>query len=198
MFAVRKSVRILGLMLVTTILVGCGAVSPAATGVMNAATPAAQSTTATNSASSTEWLSVDLVNAHTGQTYKLTDFKGKVLLVEAMAVWCTNCFQQQTQVKALRQAMGQRSDLVTVDLDVDPNENTAMLKAYIEKNNFDWTYAVAPALVDRALGNLYTAQFLNPTSTPMLIVDKQGLVHPLPFGIKSAQVLQSALEPYLK
>src|SRR6516164_10173988 len=99
MFEVRKSVRILGLMLVTTILVGCRAASPPSSGVMNAATPAAQSTDATNSASSTEWLSADLVNAHTGQTYKLTDYKGKVLLVEAMAVWCTNCFQQQTQVK---------------------------------------------------------------------------------------------------
>jgi hypothetical protein len=31
----------------------------------------------------------------------------------------------------------------------------------------------------------------------MFIIDAQGEVHPLPFGVKSAQELQESLEPFL-
>jgi hypothetical protein len=31
----------------------------------------------------------------------------------------------------------------------------------------------------------------------MLIIDRQGKVHPLPFGVKSAADLQAALQPFL-
>ena len=75
--------------------------------------------------------------------------------------------------------------------------DTASLKDYIQRNGFDWTYAVAPAEVSREIGNLYGNQFLNPPSTPMLIIDKQGQVHPLPFGIKSADELVEFLQPFL-
>ena len=46
-------------------------------------------------------------------------------------------------------------------------------------------------------GAVYTAQFLNPTSTPVLIVDRHGTAHPLPFGIKSAADLFKAVDIYL-
>lgn len=144
-----------------------------------------------------DWLSVTLDNVNSGESFALQDLSGKVVLVETMAVWCTNCLQQQRQVKALHELLGERDDFVSLGLDIDPNENAADLKAFVDRNGFDWRYAVAPTEVARELGNLYGAQFLNPPSTPMLIVDRHGEVHPLPFGIKDAQTLKDALDPFL-
>ncbi len=146
---------------------------------------------------STDWFSAELTDVNTGEVFQVADFHGKVVLVETMAVWCPTCFRQQKEVQALHELLGVRDDLVSLGLDIDPNETAGTLKAYTNKNGFDWLYAVAPADVAREIGQLYGDQFLNPPSAPMLIVDRQGQVHPLPFGVKSAQALQEALGPYL-
>ena len=144
------------------------------------------------------WFSAALTDVRAGETFKLSDLKGKVVLVENMAQWCPKCLEQQRQVQALSQQLGMRDDLVVLGLDVDPNEDAATLKTYVEGQGFDWLYAVAPAEVAREMAQLYGDQFLNPSSTPMLIIDRDGEVHPLPFGIKSAADLMNALEPFLK
>jgi thiol-disulfide isomerase/thioredoxin len=143
------------------------------------------------------WFNAALANAATGENFMIQDFKGKVVLVEAMAMWCPTCLAQQKQVKALHEQLGMRDDLVSVGIDIDLNENISDLKAYTAKNGFDWIYTVATADVAREIGNLYGQQFLNPPSAPMFIIDRHGEVHPLPFGVKSADDLQKALEPFL-
>lgn len=143
------------------------------------------------------FFSVSLTDAATGQSFTINDLKGKVILVETLAQWCSNCRQQQQQVIDLHQLLGERDDFVSLGLDIDPNEDVASLKNYIESNGFTWTYAVAPAEVSNEIANLYGDQFLNPPSTPMFIIDRKGEVHPLPFGIKSAQDLLAALQPFL-
>jgi len=143
------------------------------------------------------WFSTSFANASDGKAFKIDDFKGKVVLVETMAVWCTNCKMQQDQIKSLHEAMGMPKNLVTVSLDVDSKESNDILKAYVAKNGFDWMYAVAPVDVSREISKLYGEQFLNPTATPMLIIDRKGVAHPLPFGIKSTDDLKKAVEPYL-
>ncbi|MBE7469964.1 MAG: hypothetical protein DPW09_41450 [Anaerolineae bacterium] len=143
------------------------------------------------------WFKAELTDVNSGQTFKIADFKGKVVLVETMAVWCPLCLRQQGQVRALHELLGEREDLVSLALDIDPNEDAELLQAHANQNGFDWRYAVAPAEVSREIGQLYGAQFLNPPSTPMLIIDRQGEVHLLPFGQKEAQTLQEALTPFL-
>lgn len=143
------------------------------------------------------WYSVTLTNVSSAETFTINDFKGKVVLVEAMAQWCSNCKKQQMEVLSLHEKLGMDSDLVTIALDIDPNESGEALQAYAASNGFDWIYAVSPADVSRELGNLYSAQFLNPPSTPILVIDRQGEAHPLPFGIKSADDLYEAIKPYL-
>jgi len=145
-----------------------------------------------------DWFNVQLTDVSSGENLVIADLNGKVVLVETMAIWCSNCLRQQQEVKALHEAMGEGDGFVTLVLDIDPNENAKNLKAYTEKHGFTWHYAVAPAEVAREIGQLYGDQFLNPPSTPMLIIDRHGEVHPLPFGIKSAADLQAALEPFLK
>lgn len=143
------------------------------------------------------WFNAELTDVNTGETFKIADFKGKVVLVETMAVWCPLCLRQQGQVRALHELLGEREDLISLALDIDPNEDAELLQAHASQNGFDWRYAVAPAEVSREIGQLYGAQFLNPPSTPMLIIDHQGEVQLLPFGQKDAQTLQEALTPLL-
>jgi len=143
------------------------------------------------------WFSASLTNVNTGETFAINDLKGKVVLMETMAVWCTNCFQQQTQVKALRTSLGERDDFVTIGFDIDPNEDAELLKSFVEQSGFDWRYVISPTDVSREIASLYGGQFLNPPSTPMLIIDRHGIAHPLPFGIKSADDLMQTLQPYL-
>jgi hypothetical protein len=143
------------------------------------------------------WLSVKLTNVSSGETFSIGDLKGKVVLVEPMAAWCSNCLKQQTQLKQLDEMLGMPADLVKVGLAIDPNEDAKIIKTYIENKGFDWTFAVSPAEVSSELSNLYGDQFLNPTSVPMLLIDRSGKVTVLPFGIKSAEDLKKQIEPLL-
>jgi len=133
----------------------------------------------------------------TGQDFSMNDFSGKVVLMETMAEWCSTCLQQQIEVKKLQGLINNSKDVVHVSLDTDFHEDAASLKEYAATWGFDWYFAVAPLEVDRAPGNLYSAEFMNPPFAPMLFIDRQGGVHVLPFGIKKAEALQSALTPYL-
>jgi hypothetical protein len=144
-----------------------------------------------------DWFKASLTNVNTGETFAVGDYKGKVVLVETLAMWCSNCLKQQGQVQTLHDLVGERDDFVSLGLDIDPNENAEALKAYTANNGFDWVYAIAPTEVAREIGQLYGDQFLNPPSTPMLIIDREGEVHLLPFGIKSAEDLLDALQPFL-
>jgi len=144
------------------------------------------------------WFGATLTDVSTGKTFTLSDYKDKVVLVELMAQWCSTCKKQQMEVKSLHEQLGMPADLITIALDIDPNESGEDLKTYAAGNSFDWIYAISPADVSREIGNLYGDQFLNPPSAPMLIIDRKGEVHPLPFGIKSADDLMKAIDPYLK
>jgi len=144
------------------------------------------------------WYGVALTDASSGAPFSIAALKGKVVLVEMMAQWCSNCKLQQAQIKALGEKLGMPDDFVSISLDVDPNENAADLKKYVASTGFDWIHAIASKDVSREIAKLYTDQFLNPTSTPVLIIDRQGTAHPLPFGIKSADDLFKVVDQYLK
>ncbi|RPI94032.1 MAG: TlpA family protein disulfide reductase [Chloroflexi bacterium] len=144
-----------------------------------------------------EWFSYELTDVQTGETFTINDYAGKVLLVETMAIWCPNCVVQAHEVRKLHSQLSNPDDLISVSLDVDVNEDAASLKEYSEGYGFDWHFAVAQLEVARALGNLYTAQYLNPPLSPMMIIDRAGNVHHLDYGLKEAETLQEIIEPFL-
>ncbi len=138
-----------------------------------------------------------MTDVRTGKTFTINDFAGKVVLIESIAQWCPNCLFQQGEMRSLRQHLGNPADLIVISLDVDVHEDEASLKKYTADFGFDWRSAVAPQEVARALGNLYSAEYLNPPLDPMLLIDRQGNASQLPYGVKKADTLQKTLEPYL-
>lgn len=185
---------IFSLVLASLFVTACSTRAPTAT--IDSITAGSVAATET-AASEWDWFSVELTDVQTGQTFTMNDYAGKVVLVETMAIWCPNCLVQANEIRNLHKLLDNPDDLVSVSLDVDLNEDQASLKEYAGGYDFDWHFAVAPLEVSRALGNLYSAQYLNPPLNPMLIIDRSGNVHTLEYGKKSAETLQKSVEPYL-
>jgi thiol-disulfide isomerase/thioredoxin len=140
------------------------------------------------------WLDIELTDVNSGQAFKLADFKGQVVLVEGMAAWCTSCLRQQRELVKLHEAIGEAA--ISVAIDVDLNENAALLKRHSETNGFNWRYAVGTPELIEALAAEFGNRFLNPPSVPMFLLDKEGGVHLLDFGHKSVEYLTQQIELY--
>jgi len=143
------------------------------------------------------WYSAALTDVNTGQVFSIQENIGKVYLVETMAVWCPVCLDQQNEVKRFHDLLGERDDVESLVINIDPNEDTALLTGYTQQNGFDWLYVVASNEMIDEISLLYGSQFLNPPSAPMLIIDRNGDPHPLGFGVKSAEELLEAITPFL-
>lgn len=140
------------------------------------------------------WLDTELHDVNSGQTFKLSDFHGQVVLVEAMAVWCINCKREQQELVQLHAQIGDAATSVAIDIDL--NEDEALLKRHAESNGFDWRYAVASPELVQALADQFGNQVLNPPSVPMFLIDKDGGVHLLDFGHKSVAYLTQQIQSY--
>jgi len=171
--------------------------TPTGEALMDKATPTGEAMMEEGAMAMPGFFSVALTDVASGSEFTLADFKGKVILLEPFAQWCPTCLGQQREVARLHELLGERDDFVSVGLDIDPNEDAAMLREYLKRNNFDWLYAVAPSEVASEIGAVYGSQYLNPPAAPMFVIDRRGDVHPLDFGKKSAEDLLKALEPYL-
>ncbi len=179
------------------------ACSPAAstTSVASAPTGIATTAPATNSplqvvAQSTEdqpsWLSMPLVSAETGQTFRLSDFSGKTVYVELMASWCTNCRIQQGNVRTVRSQLS-ADNYQFVSLSVEPKDTTALMASYRTQYNYPWTFAIVPKDMLAALVDQFGQSVTNPTATPHFIISPEGAITQLSTGIKSVDELTAAL-----
>lgn len=187
------------LLLVVSLLAACagpsGAGDPSmreptsapATASPMAATPeptasrAAESTMpATPAAPADELLALALTDVRSGETFTLGELaseSGPVLL-EPMAVWCSNCRAQQQEVVTAHET----GDFASVSLDVDLSESPEDLAAYADREGFDWHFAMADAALYRALQDRFGVASTNPPSTPLIIIGADGTVTPLEFG----------------
>lgn len=144
------------------------------------------------------WFLEPMVDVNTGKSFQMTQFVGKVVLMDTMATWCPTCQGEMSQVQLVPGLVGAAaSQLVLVSLDVDPNEDATILKKYADTNKFDWYIAIAPDSVGQFLAKNYDINYLNPPLQPMLIIDKAGGVYGLPTGVKSAVSLQKTLAKFL-
>jgi thiol-disulfide isomerase/thioredoxin len=144
-----------------------------------------------------EWFDYELTDVQTGETFTMNEYSGKVVLVETMAMWCPNCLFQANEVRKFHKLLDNPNDVISISLDVDVNEDGTSLKDYTKEYGFEWQFAIASREVARALGNLYSAQYLNPPLSPMLLIDRDGEVHHLEYGKKTAEMLFESVEPYL-
>jgi thiol-disulfide isomerase/thioredoxin len=142
------------------------------------------------------WRTAALRDVMTGEEFRIKDLEGKVVAIEAMAIWCINCRMQQGEAQRALEQVGS-SDVVYISLDVDPNERAEDLSAYARREGFDWRFAIAPPDVSRALAATFGDQILSPPSTPLVVLGPDGQLIEKHLGIKGADELAALFKEKL-
>jgi thiol-disulfide isomerase/thioredoxin len=138
------------------------------------------------------WGKADLVNARTGETFKIGDYAGKTIYVEAFATWCPNC---QKQLTAVHEAQMKFSDVVFIALSVEGDIADEALTKYADDNMFaDIIFAKATPEVLESLVSEFGADITNPPSTPHFFISSTGEASELITGIEDGNKLAEHFE----
>jgi len=135
-----------------------------------------------------DWIDMGLKDVSTGETFKVSDFSGKPILLESFAVWCPTCTQQQRVIKSLHEEVG--DSIISISMDTDPNEDEERVRKHISDNRFDWTYVVAPVDFTRSLIDQFGIDIVNAPAAPMILVCENGKARQLGSGVKSVETLK--------
>ncbi len=138
------------------------------------------------------WMDIELTDVATGQTFKISDFKGKPILLESFAVWCPTCLRQQKEIQKVQEREGDA--IIHISLDTDPNEDEARVKEHIERNGLDWYFAVSPIELTNALIDEFGLTVVSAPSAPVILIYEDQSTKFLKNGVKSADELIAEVE----
>lgn len=102
-----------------------------------------------------------------GNTFSLTDFRGKVVLLDFMATWCGPCRVEVSYLKTIKEKYGERIVLVSISIDAT-SDSENVLKQFKKEHNLTW-------LVARDTGGVGQAYRVNVIPT-LVIVDGEGRI----------------------
>lgn len=126
-----------------------------------------------------------------GQTVKLADLRGKVVLVNFWASWCPPCKAEMPAIEATYQAY-RNQNFVVLAVNSTAQDNLTEARYFVDKTRLSF-----PILLDESgeITRLYRVQSL-PTS---FFVDREGVIHEVVVGGPMAEVLLiSRVEKLLK
>lgn len=118
------------------------------------------------------WKNIELKDVKTGEIFKISEFEGKPILLESFAVWCSVCTKQQEEISKLHEEIG--DTVISISIDTDPNEDESKILNHIDKNGFDWYYAISPAEMTKSLIDEFGNGIINAPSAPMILICEDG------------------------
>lgn len=167
-----------------------GSVAPSATARASSA-PATVAASPASTPLADALLAATLVDVRDGSSFTLAELIADApVIVETMAIWCTNCRAQMREVTAAHAL----ADFHSVSIDVDPTEIAGDLADYAAREGFDWPFVLADAALATMLRERFGNEVLLPPGMPKLLVRTDGSVELLPIGqLLSAQQVADAV-----
>jgi thiol-disulfide isomerase/thioredoxin len=142
--------------------------------------------------SAREWRDIPLRDVISGETFRISDFEGRTVLLESFAVWCPTCTKQQREVRKLHEQIG--DGVISISLDVDPNEDEELVRGHAQKHGFYWRYAVAPPELTRALIERFGTAIVAAPAAPMVLICGEDEARLLKRGVKRVDRLIAEIE----
>jgi cytochrome c-type biogenesis protein len=120
-----------------------------------------------------------------GTQLNLTDYRGKVLLIDFMALWCTSCKQVEKMLHDIVDDFDEE-EFAVLSIDIDPTESESDIRSHWEEEGHEWN--VAKDTDDLKL------KYHVIDIAKVMIVDKKGYIVYEHVGAPSESELKSEIE----
>ena len=127
-----------------------------------------------------------------GKTAKLSNYRGRILIVEFMSTECPTCEEVLSVLKKIYSKY--RGFVEIVLISVDPRDTPEILENYAKQKEIEWTIGINTTVVSK---DPYLSKIFAGTPT-ILILDSQGGVVKVLYGAVSYEHLEQALSEVIK
>ncbi|TMI61527.1 MAG: TlpA family protein disulfide reductase [Bacteroidetes bacterium] len=104
------------------------------------------------------------------QTFSLSDFKGKVVVMDIWAMWCAPCLAEKPLFKKVEEAFKDRDDIIFIGVSHDGQAKKEVWKNFVEKKG--WKNIELLANYDESIGKYYKVEGI----PRFMIFDKEGKI----------------------
>ena len=116
-----------------------------------------------------------------GRQFSLSDFRGKVVILDFFYIDCPACREEIPHLKAVKDKFG--AQVIIISISVNPGDTDEELREFAEDYGITWRVARDTA----DLADAYGISFV-PT---LIIIDKDGYIRHKHTGLTSHEVLES-------
>ncbi|MBN1513117.1 MAG: TlpA family protein disulfide reductase [Phycisphaerae bacterium] len=105
-----------------------------------------------------------------GKSFKLSELKGKVVLLDFWATWCTPCLAEVPNIKKAVDRFGKDGRFVVVGISLDTSERS--VKAMVERFGMNWPNLVLGPAEENPVAKRYGVSGI----PAMFLIDADGKV----------------------
>ncbi|MHA1978394.1 MAG: TlpA family protein disulfide reductase [Candidatus Hodarchaeales archaeon] len=122
----------------------------------------------------------DIVNVVSNASSQLSDYLGKVIILDLFATWCGPCVEAIPEIIRIQNSYN-ASDLDIISIDVDASESYNEVVSFAERNNMSWIVSMDESNMNSNYGTGWI-----PT---MYIIDQSGFVVYVEIGFDYTAVI---------
>lgn len=108
-----------------------------------------------------------------GKIYNISDFKGKVLVIDVWATWCKSCLMNMSKFITLKEEYKNNPDVEFITVSTDNDEVRENWLAAIEKFNMGNMLNLTP---DYSAKNNFIGEYRVSSVPRYMIIDKEGYI----------------------
>ena len=126
------------------------------------------------------------------QTVSMSDFKGKVVVMDIWAMWCAPCLAEKPFFQKVEESFKDRNDIVFIGISHDGLDRKDVWKNFVEKKG--WKNIELLANYDESIGKYYKVEGI----PRFMIFDKEGKIvtvdAPRPSNPEFKSLIEQTLE----